>query len=385
MHKTIHVTPAAISLNVLLKDRLRLLSSYGFHVVGFTSPENNSGEFERCGFRLIESRHLTRAFDLAADFRYFVECYRVFRQEKPLIVNTYGPKPGIYARIAARMAGVPVVVHTSWGMFFSERGSRAQKIFVIAAEKCASFFCDYIFSVNADDLGLMKKYRFRNRHRLGYLGNATDIWNVFNPALNRKLVPAPESRTENGDITIGCVGRLTKAKGFPEFFQAAGEVKKRYPYVRFSVVGIPDDSRNDGVSRLLIDRMIKEETIDFQFSLPHSRMAAFYGSIDIMVLPSHREGFPRSLVEAAAMGKPIITTDARGCREAVRDGENGILVPPGNAHALQQAMETLVRDKPLRIAMGKKSREKAEREFDMTKLVETIANVYNQLLSPGGR
>ncbi|MBI5887860.1 MAG: glycosyltransferase family 4 protein [Deltaproteobacteria bacterium] len=375
MTKTIHVTPAAISLNVLLKDRLMIMAGQGFEVAGFSTPDNHSAEFEKSGFRFIASRHLTREFSVIKDFLFFMECYRVFRRERPEIVNTYGPKPGLYARIAARLAGVPVVVHTSWGLFFSENSNWLRKWTVILMERFAALFCDYIFSVNKDDLALMRAHRFKDESRIGYLGNGTDIKIKFNPANYSSQRPDNAKR-----CVIGSVGRLTRAKGFAEFFDAAREIKKKHPHVVFSIVGIADKSRGNGIPAALIAELTGAGIIDLKSPKPHEEMPLFYNSIDIMVLPSHREGFPRSLVEAAAMGRPVITTDTRGCREVVEDGYNGFLVPVGDSNALAAAMEKLVTDEKLRKEMGIDSRKKAEREFDENVLVERVTVVYNNLL-----
>lgn len=370
MTKIIHITPAAISLNILLKDRLKIISEHGFEIIGFSTDDKDGREFQSAGFRFIPSSYLTRQFSIIKDIHFFLECYKVFKKEKPDIINTYGPKPGLYARIAAKLAGVPIVIHTSWGLFFSEKSHWTQKLLIIALEKFSALFCDYIFSVNKDDYSLMQKYSFKKAEQIGYLGNATDIRKKFNPEHYEK--------TEKEDkIIIGSVGRLTKAKGFMELFHAAKEIKKKYPNVIFSIVGIADNNRNGGIPEDFVSDLIKTGIIELHSPKPHHEMPLFYNSIDIMVLPSHREGFPRSLVEAAAMGKPIITTDTRGCREVAENGYNGFLIPIGDTESLVKATEKLITDDELRKNMGANSRAKAEKEFDETALVNRILSVYN--------
>lgn len=374
MNKTVHISPASISLNILLKDRLKIISEHGFEIIGFSTNDKDGKEFQSGGFKFIPSQHLTRQFSITKDIRFFFECYKIFKREKPDIVNTYGPKPGLYARIAAGLAGVPIIIHTSWGLFFSEKSHWTKKWLIIALEKFSALFCDYVFSVNKDDYNLMKKYRFKGSKQTGYLGNGTDIIKKFNPNLYNKV-------EKKDKIVIGSVGRLTKAKGFMELFHAAKEIKKKYPNVIFSIVGIADNNRNGGISYDFLSGLIKTGVIELHPPKPNYEMPLFYSSIDIMILPSHREGFPRSLVEAAAMGKPIITTDTRGCREAVENGYNGLMVPISDVKALTKAIEKLIINHELRKKMGTNSRIKAEKEFDEIALINKILFIYNCLIS----
>ncbi len=373
MTKSIHITPAASSLNILLKDRLKIISEYGFEIIGFSTDDKEGKEFESAGFRFVPSQYLTRKFSIIKDIGFFIECYKVCKKEKPDIVNTYGPKPGLYARIAAKLAGVPIIIHTSWGLFFSEKSHWTRKFLIIALEKFSALFCDYIFSVNKDDYNLMQKYCFKKPKQTGYLGNATDIRKKFNPIFYQK-------KEKNDKIIIGSVGRLTRAKGFMELFHVAKEIKKKYPNVIFSILGRDDNVRNGGIPNDIVSNLIKTGIIERHSHKPHHEMPLFYNSIDIMILPSHREGFPRSLVEAASMSKPIITTNTRGCREVVENGYNGLLVPIEDSESLTKATEKLVSDEELRKKMGANSRKKAEKEFDEIVLVNRILSIYNYFI-----
>lgn len=385
--KTMHVTPASISLEVLLKSRFKIMTSKHFEVVGYSTTDASGAKFKNSGFGFVGSKYLTRRFDIAEDMRFFWESFKTFKKEKPVIVNTYGPKPGLYARVAARLAGVPVIVHTSWGLFFEEGSPWYKKYPVILLEKIASYCCDYIFSVNEDDLELMKKYKFKKARRLGYLGNGTDVKNKFEPARYSSAATIRSARLELGlspdTIVIGMVGRLTESKGYREFFAAAKIIRSKYSNVEFVVIGPYDTTKGDGITKDNIKQLEEQQIIKYLGSKTHDEMPKAYAIMDIVVLMSHREGFPRSLVEASAMAKPIIATNIRGCREAVEDRVNGYLVPIKDIMALVKALEVLISDSRLRERMGEASRSKALEEFDEDKLVNKVMDIYGKLL--GGK
>jgi glycosyltransferase involved in cell wall biosynthesis len=385
--KTIHVTPAPEALLVFLRSRLKILDSNNFKNIGYCYYNSSLDEFKKSGYDVIISNYLSRRFSCLDDLKFFLESYQIFKKEKPTIVNTYGPKPGLYARISARLAGVPIVVHTFWGFLFPDDFPWYKKIPFILLEKMAAYFCDYILSVNRDDLRIMQKYHFRNNNDLNYLGNGTDIYQKFNPrSYDKEKIVSEKIKLglKPQSLVIGQIGRLTKSKGYKEFFEAAKKIKHKYPTVEFIVVGPFDNTKGQGINASEIEQLENEGIIKYLGSKNHDEMPLLYAMTDIIVLMSHREGFPRCLVEAAAMAKPLIATDIRGCREAVESGYNGFLVPIKDYQALTDALDKLINDPELRTKLGRNSRQKAERDFDEEKLVNTIVITYNRLLEEKG-
>jgi glycosyltransferase involved in cell wall biosynthesis len=227
----------------------------------------------------------------------------------------------------------------------------------------------------------MCSWHFKPREALGYMGNATDVRSKFNflsfngfDQIKRRLGLDPD-----GPV-VGMVGRLTHSKGWKEFFSAAEILKKKYPEVSFVAIGHRDSSRADGIPQQELERLQAENIIKYLGVKPHDEMPTIYGLMDIVVLMSHREGFPRCLVEAAAMGKPLVATDIRGCREAVEHCVNGFLVPVGDHERLAHYLAELLENADLRREMGLASRKKAEADFDQKRLVERTLSVYRQLL-----
>ena len=381
--KTLHITSAPQSLDVFLKSRLEILEAHNFKSIGCSYYDNSLKNFADSGFDIIPLLHMTRSFNLIEDIKLFFETYRIVKKEKPVIVHTYGVKPGLYSRLAARLAGAPIVVHTLWGFLFVEDSPWYKKLPFILEEKLAAGFCDYIFSVNNDDLKIMNQYSFKKTKKIGYLGNATDISSQFNPKnySSDQIISAKVKMGLNPkSLVIGKIGRLTKSKGYVEFFKAIKLIKDKYPEIEVIVVGRFDNTKGGGIDRKEIANLEKENIIKYLGVKNHDDMPLTYAICDIIVLMSHREGFPRSLVEAGAMGKPIIASDIRGCREAVEPGVNGILVPLRDHKKLAEALDRLISDQDLRNQMGTKSRLKAERDYDEEKLVGKILTVYDNLL-----
>jgi glycosyltransferase involved in cell wall biosynthesis len=215
--------------------------------------------------------------------------------------------------------------------------------------------------------------------RIHLLGNGVDLAR-FDPAgvdgATRATV-RDEMGAGDGDVVCGVVGRLVWEKGYREVLEAAAALRERAPNVRVVIVGPEDPDKADGV---------RPSDLRGVTWLGHrDDMAAVYGAMDVYVLASYREGFPRSAMEAAAMGLPVIATDIRGCRQVVDDGVTGRLVPPRDAAALTEAVATVAGDAALRERMGAAARVKATREFDQQRVIDLTLGVYADLLATHGR
>lgn len=186
---------------------------------------------------------------------------------------------------------------------------------------------------------------------------------------------------EDAEVVVGTVGRLVEEKGYLELFAAAGALTAREVPARFVVVGPHDPDKADGLSQGVVSRAADE--VGVVFLGMRDDVERLYPAMDVFVLASHREGFPRAAMEAAAMGLPIVATDIRGCRQVVDDGVNGRLVPVRDADALAGAIGELVEDRRVRKAMGVGSRDKARSDFDDRTQVQVTLDRYEALLNGG--
>jgi glycosyltransferase involved in cell wall biosynthesis len=226
---------------------------------------------------------------------------------------------------------------------------------------------------------VLRRLRIPER-KLHLLGNGIDL-RRFDPdrrdparvaALRAELGAAPE------DVVCGVVGRLVWEKGYREVFAAAARLRTQAPNVRVVVVGPTDEAKEDAITTAEVDRAARESNITFLGM--RDDVEDLYAAMDLYLLASHREGFPRSAMEAAALGLPLVVTDIRGCRQVVDDGVTGTLVPVGDAVAIADAVASLAADGARRTAMGAAGRAKARREFDDRKVIDITLGVYDQLL-----
>lgn len=378
--KVLHVTTTDMSLELLLGPQLQAFARAGYEVVGASAPGPYVAGLEAAGIRHIPLAHATRSMEPVEDARSFAELIRVFRRERPAIVHTHNPKPGWFGRPAARIARVPHVVNTVHGLYATPEDSLAKRTVVYSLERVAAMASDVELVQNVEDVATLRKLRVPAR-KLTVLGNGVDLGR-FDPGAVapgvREQVRADLGAGED-DVLVGAVGRLVWEKGLAEVFEAARHLRTAAPNARLVVVGPIDDAKSDALGRAELDQITAELGIVF----PGERrdIEAVYAALDVYVLASYREGFPRSAMEAAAMGLPVVATDIRGCRQVVEDGTTGRLVPVRDGAALGAALADLVNDGPGRVAMGAAARTKAERDFDQQTCIDLTLAAYERLLA----
>jgi glycosyltransferase involved in cell wall biosynthesis len=376
------VTTVDMSLTLLLLPQLIAFREAGYDVVGVSAPGEHVATLEAHGIRHVPLSRSTRAADLRADLATAVDFARICRRLRPDIVHTHNPKPGFYGRILARLTGVPVVVNTVHGLYALPEDPWSKRAIVYSLERLASVFSQAELLQNPEDLPTLRRLRVPE-HKLHLLGNGVDLTR-FDPAVHADA--RARVRTELGiaddEVVVGLVGRLVAEKGYREVFAAAERLRQDHPQARFVVAGPADPDKADAITQAELDRAA--EVAGVRFLGMHAEVERLYPAFDLYVLASYREGFPRSAMEAAAMGLPLVLTDIRGCRQVVDHGRNGLLVPARNAPALASAIGTLVGDPRLRTSMGQASREKALAEFDDRRQVRITLEVYRSLLGAGG-
>lgn len=285
--------------------------------------------------------------------------WRLMRQVHPDFVLGYTIKPVIYGSLAAWLAHVPhrFALVTGLGYAFTEKrsasllGRLVQRLYALALARV-----EVVFSQNPDDAALFRKLGLvTERNRLCVVnGSGVDVA-TFDTA---PLPAAP--------LRFLLIARLLGDKGVREYAAAAARVRALYPEVTFSLVGWIDENP-DAISQAELDAWVAAGALEFLGRLGDVRPAI--AGCHVYVLPSYyREGTPRTNLEAMAMGRAIITTDAPGCRETVVEGENGFLVPVKNVDALVEAMLRFVREPELAVRMGARSREIAEEKYDVRKV-----------------
>ena len=377
--RLVHVTTVDMSLVLLLGPQLRAFAEAGMEVVGVSAPGPYVSQLESWGIRHEPLRHATRSTAVGQDVMALMELWRLFRRLKPDIVHTHNPKPGLYGRVAARAAGVPGIVNTVHGLYASPEDRTARRALVYALERAASLGSGAELVQNPEDFRVLARLGVP-RHKLVLLGNGVDLQR-FHPAADEQ--GHREAKADLGvdvdAVVVGTVARLVWQKGFHELFEAAERLRDTLPDVVFVVVGGSDADKADAISSEQLAAAARRGRIVFAGS--RDDMEHVYPGFDLFVLPSHREGFPRSAMEAAACGLPVVATDIRGCRQVVSHGQTGLLVPLHDPVRLAAAIEEIVRDPALRREMGSAGRRKAEAEFDDRIVVTKSLEAYERVLA----
>lgn len=380
--KTCHVTTVDITVRFIILNFLRFLQKENHKVSIVCSSGKWSDFLKKEGFSLHNIK-MTRKITPIRDLISLIKLFLYFRKEKFTIVHTYTPKAGILGRIAARMAGTPIVIHTSFGFYIGPEMSLVKKKLILFAEKIASHFCDLVFSQNKEDIELAVQKKIVNPKKIKLLTYGVDIGR-FNPLnFNQDFIyrKRKELNIEKNKKIIGMVGRFVKEKGYLDLFEAFKIVKAKNSDVILLLVAPLDKEKKDALdSSIFKDYGIEKEVVLLGYEKEISNIEEIYPLMDVFVLCSYREGFPYSIMEASAAGIPIIATNIRGSREAVEHGITGILVPLKNPDKLAQALIYFLDNPEKSKELGRNGRKKAEKEFDERVIFSKIKTEYQRLM-----
>lgn len=367
-----HLTTVDLSLRYLVLPQLEAVIERGGEAIGISAAGPHVAHIEGRGVRHIPLPTSTRGMHVWSDLRAAWDLAMILRRERPDILHTHNPKPGLYGRVVGRLTRVPVVVNTVHGLYATPDDRFLRRAVVYGLEAIASRFSDVELVQNQEDLDLMTRLRISPRNRTSLLGNGVNL-NRFRPATTDERLRI-RRLLELGDdqVVVGFVGRLVAEKGLLELFEAFRTLDERYVLV---VIGPDDPEKADALPVEAVE-MAKGDNV--RFLGMRSDVEQLYAAMDIFALPSHREGFPRTAMEAAASGLPIVATDIRGCREVVRHGENGLLVPLRDPEKLAAALLQLGEDPELRLKMGEASHSIALEAFDENRVVEIVLDSYQR-------
>jgi glycosyltransferase involved in cell wall biosynthesis len=380
----VHVTTVPQSLG-FLAGQVSFMRERGFEIAAISSPGPELGAFgEReqiATFAVEMPRRITPARDLAAVWR----IYRHLRRIGPHVVHSHTPKGGLLGTVSAWLARVPVRIYHIRGLpLMTATGARRRLLRWTERVSCA--LATRVLCVSrsvarvAVDEGLCPAGKIDVL--LSGSGNGVDARGRFDPAARptaRRRVRARAGIPADA-LVVGFVGRVVRDKGVVELAVAWRELRARFPELHLLVVGdfeqqdpVPDDVR------ALLHDDPRIHMIGWQ-----TDAAPFYAAMDVVTLPSYREGLPNVPLEGAAMALPVVATDIPGCNEAVADGVTGTLVPPGDAAALAAALERYLESAVLRESHGRAGRERVLREFAREAMWAALHAEYARLLEARG-
>lgn len=356
-----HLTTVDMSLSLLLQTELVADVEAGHTVFGLSAPGPYVERVEALGVTHVPLSNLTRTWDLRRDAAAGRELLAALRALRLDVLHTHNPKTGVLGRVLGRAARVPVVVNTCHGLWVRPDDSWRRKAFVLGAEAVAAAFSHAELYQNDEDRRTMSRYVRDGKQRT--VGNGVDLTR-FRPDVGARRRVRAELGVRDDEVLVGGVGRLVEEKGILEYARAAAALRGT---ARFVWVGPEDEDKPDA---------LRERGGAVEFLGPRRDMEAVYPALDVFVLPSYREGFSRSGMEAAACGVASVLSDVRGCREVGRHEESLLLVPPRDPEALTAAVRRLVADGHLRARLGAAALERARSEFDQRRVAAVSLETY---------
>ena len=358
----------------------RAARAAGWEVLVATRVAEHGERIRREGFRLVPIGLRRRSLAPWREVAAIAELARLYRRERPDLVHHVAMKPVLYGSLAAALAGVPAVVNALAGMgyVFTSSGVKARLLRPLI-RTAFRWLLDRpnsrLILQNPDDIAAMTGAAVAKgtvtAERVALIrGSGVDI-QIFRP------------REEPGGTPVAVmVSRMLWDKGVGELVEAARLLRRREVPLRVVLVGPPDPDNPASIP----ERQLRDWDAagDVAWWGERSDIAEIWAKGQIAVLPSHREGLPKSLLEAAACGRPMVAADVSGCREIVKDGVTGLLVPPGDAEGLADALERLARDPDLRRRLGAAARDLVEREFSEEAVVAQTLALYRSLVPGAG-
>ena len=376
--KVAHITLGDLGI-LFLWPQLRALQSDGFevHALCGDGPLVPTFQSEGIKFHLIE---VERKISPLADLKLLWRLISIMRQERYTIVHTHTAKLELIGQLAARLARVPIVLYTNHGFYFRSRMSSLRRWFLINMARFAGLISDHILSQSSEDINTVLEQKIYRPDRISYLGNGINIALFYAGRFSPEQIrlKKQEIGVQEDHQVVGMIGRYVWEKGYREFFEAARFIASEKSKVSFLTVGTSLASERDPVDFSILRQLGIEDRVIVLKS--RNDMPELYSVMDVVVLPSYREGFPRSLMEAAAMSRPVVATDIPGCRETVIDCYNGFLIPIKNNLALVEKIKCLLDDPALAARLGQNGRTLAEERFDESKVVERLRTCYRTLL-----
>lgn len=347
----------------------------GYEVL-LLSPDGAYGEKLRAlGLRWEPITMNRRSLNPLSELAVLWRLVRLFQRERPALVHGFTIKCAVYGSLAARWAGGAARVNAVAGLgyVFSSQDAKARLLRPVVRWLMRLAFDGEqarLILQNPDDVAVFEQAKLIAPEQIRLIkGSGVNC---------TRFAPTVRAADSTGPINVLLVARLLWDKGIAEYVEAARMLRARGCAARFLLAGSPDAGNPAAVPEAQVRQWVAEGVLEW---LGHvDDMAALYARADLVVLPSYREGLPKSLIEAAACALPLVTCDTPGCREVVTDGVDGLRVPVRDAGALADAIARLVEDAPLRDRLGKAARAKALAEFDEAVVIANTLAVYRELI-----
>lgn len=373
--KIIRAVTVAQSIGFFV-EMIPTLNQKEIEVVALSSPGKELDDLREKGVPTIVVP-MERHISIFKDMKALMALVKVFRREKPDMVHSMTPKAGLLCMLAAKMAHVPVRVHTFTGLVWSTAKGLKRRILMLTdwlTCACATHVIPEGEGVKAD---LQHHITRKPMKVLGY-GNVKGV-DMERFSLRPEIVDAAKGLRSRNLFTFLYVGRIVSDKGVNELVDAFGKLHALNPHCRLVLVGKMEENL-DPLKPSTLKKILALKGIRAVGEKRNDELIAWYAASDCFVLPSYREGFPNTVLEAGAMGLPSIVTDINGSREIVENGKNGIIIPPKDENALIEAMQQMLDNDSKRDSMATAARPMIASRFEKSFVQQCLLDFYHDLL-----
>lgn len=382
----VHVTTVPMTLR-FLAGHVAWQKAQGFAVAAISSPGPHLAPFAAAAGIDVHAIAMPRRVTPLADAAALLRLVACLRRLRPAIVHAHTPKGGLLGVLAARLAGVPVAIYHLHGLPFATAAGM-RRLLLRSSERVSCALARRVLCVSNSlrDEALAARLVAPERIAVPGGGSIAGIDAVrFDPA---RFPPAARAawRRAHGvpqaATVLGFVGRLVRDKGIGDLAAAWARLHEAQPAAHLLLVGPPEPQ--DPVPPAVLAALRADPRVTCTGELPEADLPAAYAAMDLAVLPTWREGFPVTALEAAAMALPLVATSVTGCVDAVVDGSTGVLVPPRDPAALARVLRDLVADPARRAALGAAARARACRDFAPARAFAAVTAEYRRLLAAAG-
>ena len=374
-NKIIRVVTVPQSI-VLFEGIMTRMKDDGYETVIVTSPGRELDDFkQRYPKEKVIEVSMERRISLIKDIKSLWQMIKVMRKEKPYIIHSMTPKAGLLAMIAGWLTRVPVRVHTFTGLVWPTESGFKRKV-LMATDKFTCACATHVIPEGKGVLEDLKNHGLCHKPMkvLGY-GNVMGVdMERFNHERFEKL------KKEKDAFRYVFVGRIVRDKGIDELVEAFVRLNMEYSATRLVLVG-KYEADIDPVKLETMKAIEENACIDACGLRYGDDLLVEYAKADCFVMPSYREGFPNTVMEAGAMGLPSVVTDINGSREIIVHGENGFIVPPKDVNALYDAMKSMLLDIEVREYMAKNARDMINSRFEKSFVQDCLMNFYKEIFN----
>ncbi len=377
--KLIRITTIPLSLKVLLRGQLRYMSNY-FEVIGVSSNDKELEEVKNEEGIAVVPIEMSRKITPIQDIKSLLKTYNYLKKVQPKIVHTHTPKAGIVGMLAAKLAGVPIRLHTVAGLPLMEATGNKRKILDFVEKLTYSSATKvYPNSQGLYNFILQNKYTSVDKLKVIGQGSSNGIDTTF---FSRLQIPEEkqsqlkkELNIHPDDFVFVFVGRLVGDKGINELIEAFSKLKTQH--LKLLLVG-PLESELDPLQGETLNEI---ETNSNIISVGFQKdVRSYFAIANALVFPSYREGFPNVVMQAGAMELPSIVSDINGCNEIIVEGKNGTIIPVKNTEVLKIAMQKMIEDKNLYHQLKKNARPMIQSRYEQSVVWDALLEEYNLLL-----